>query len=67
ATEFTLIINNNTGMFSIRLTDLQGREIYKSEGIAGNKYKFGKKLLSAVYILEVLQGKMKQVFKLVKE
>ena len=69
ATEFTLILdsNNDAEMFSIRITDLQGREIYKSKAVVGKQYKFGKELITGVYIVEVMHGRMKELVKLVKE
>ncbi|MEP7165120.1 MAG: T9SS type A sorting domain-containing protein [Ferruginibacter sp.] len=69
STDFTIVMAgvDNKEKTIISIKDVQGRNIYRSEGNAGKQFTVGKDLIAGIYILEVINGNNKQSIKLVKE
>jgi PKD repeat protein len=67
-TNFTLSIESNSDSpVSIRLFDVQGRQIERLGNLSANSIvKFGDKLNSGFYLAEIMQGDEKKIVKLVK-
>jgi hypothetical protein len=67
-TSFTLAIESNNELpVSIRILDVQGREINRSGNIPANSLiKLGDKLHTGFYLAEIVQGNEKKIVKLVK-
>lgn len=67
STYFTLQVQSDLKeLVEIRVTDLQGRRVYNTRGNAGS-FRFGETLAGGIYLVEVIQGKQKQVLKLIKQ
>jgi hypothetical protein len=66
--EFTLMLSGYTNdKVLISVTDIAGREVYRTEGTGRQQYKFGTNLKQGMYLVQVLQGGKKQSVKVVKE
>ncbi len=67
--EFTLVLDgfNIKEKVSITVTDLLGRKVYQTAGTGKLQYTFGKNFKTGMYNVQVLQGKLSQSLKLVKE
>ena len=66
-TEFNLIINSNSNeQVEIVVFDLYGKKVYQGRGSINEKYRFGNKFVSGIYILQVIQGAKIQTIKLIK-
>lgn len=68
-TEFTLLLEgfNPNEKVAITVTDLLGRKVYQTEGLAKIHYRFGRSFLSGMYNVQVVQGAVNQSLKLIKE
>jgi hypothetical protein len=65
--EFNLLIqSSNSEEVQIDVFDVNGKNIYHTQGSVAQKYSFGGNFLPGVYILKVTQGKNVQTLKLVK-
>jgi hypothetical protein len=63
---FTLqITSDKQERIWIRVMDLQGRVVYKAQGLPGN-YSMGQNLVGGTYIVEVIQGSQKRLLKVMK-
>jgi outer membrane protein TolC len=63
---FTLqITSDKQERIAIRVMDLQGRVVYKAQGLPGN-YSMGQNLAGGTYIVEVIQGSQKRLLKVMK-
>lgn len=69
ATEFSLVLNgfNNLEKVNVTVTDMMGRVVYQTNGIAKMQFRFGKEFLSGMYIVNVKQGTESKSIKLIKE
>ena len=69
ATEFNLVLNgfNNLEKVNVTVTDMMGRVVYQTNGIAKMQFRFGKEFLSGMYIVNVKQGTESKSIKLIKE
>ena len=66
---FTLKLQGNTKeMFQMRVLDVSGRIVETRNGLPANtSFDFGNNLQGGIYIVEVTQGKERQMLKLVKQ
>ncbi|HKB44779.1 MAG TPA: T9SS type A sorting domain-containing protein, partial [Chitinophagaceae bacterium] len=65
---FTLNVqSDNNEPVNIKVFTLSGKLVYTAKGSANQTYRFGDKLISGVYVAEVLQGDKRKTIKLVKQ
>jgi len=65
-TDFNIIIQSNSDLFSIIVTDIYGRKAFERKSGVSEKYSFGKNFTSGTYIVRVIQGKNMQTLKVIK-
>jgi hypothetical protein len=51
---------------SIIVTDMLGKKVYQTKGSGNHQYTFGKRFVSGMYIVQILQGRETQTMKLIK-
>lgn len=68
AGNFTLTLAGNSKEdVHIKVTDMFGKSIYKTNGPAKNLYRFGNEFAPGVYILQVMQGSKSENVKIIKQ
>ncbi|MBK7370882.1 MAG: T9SS type A sorting domain-containing protein [Saprospiraceae bacterium] len=66
--EFQLSINKviNTEKVSVKVTDVQGRQLYLQQGSSNRVFRFGSDFVAGIYVLEVSHAGEREVMKLIK-
>lgn len=66
--EFQLSINKviNTEEVSVKVTDVQGRQLYLQQGSSNRVFRFGSDFVAGIYVLEVSHAGEREVMKLIK-
>ena len=69
STSFTIVLEgfSSNVPVNVMVTDLLGRTVYQETGAMKLQYKFGSKLISGLYNVQVVQGDTRKTLKLVKE
>lgn len=57
----------NADKVSIRVMDINGKEVYKTTGVATSDYKFGQQFKAGLYFVEIKQGEKRTTIKVVKQ
>ncbi|MBI1782772.1 MAG: T9SS type A sorting domain-containing protein [Sphingobacteriales bacterium] len=67
-TDFQLIVHSNDKLspLNIRVMNINGQLVKVMKGTLSQTYRFGHELRKGVYMVEVMQGKQRQVLKLIK-
>jgi hypothetical protein len=67
-TDFSLTLTgSNKENVDIKITDMYGKNIYRTSGPVNNLYRFGNEFSPGVYILQVTQGSKSKTQKIVKQ
>ena len=61
------ITGSSTEAVFISVTDIMGRKVYATEGLANRDYQFGQNFKIGMYLVEIRQGKLHKTLKLVKQ
>ncbi len=65
---FTLQVQSkNAANVTIRVMDVNGKQVYNTGGAANKNYRFGDAFLAGVYLVEINQGNERYTLKLVKK
>ena len=66
--EFAVYVNGGTTeKVDISVFSIEGRIVFKTQGLSNKKYTFGREFPTGIYIIKVFQGKTIQTIKVVKE
>ena len=60
------VLTNENEEVSIRVMDVNGRNMYASRGLPNQTFKFGEAFMSGMYLVEVRQGKEVKTIKAIK-
>ena len=66
--EFAVYVNGGTTeKVDISVFSIEGRIVFKTQGLSNKRYTFGREFPTGMYIIKVFQGKTIQTIKVVKE
>jgi type IX secretion system substrate protein len=51
----------------LKVYNVSGQEVYNGQGFSNKDYRFGERFAPGVYMVELIQGKTRSTFKLIKQ